>query len=699
MTQKSTVKIVCLLSFLFLFGTKGFSQTTKSITCPVVDDATISQYQNWALGKQSQLVCYPWWHGYRRRFLVKFDMSQIPEGAKIISAKIQLRMSRIAGNNTRINAHLSTVNWNENTVTWLKFANQFNRTVSATRYLKWTGSTNTLETWDVTQDVQAMADGTIDNFGWLFKEPTMNSNAWFFHSKQGPSNLKPKLKITYELPEPHTAPLVISSTHKNISCTSQNDGEASVIVTGGTGDGYEYSWSPSPKIGQGTKTASGLEPGFWFLTVTDAGDIENKKTIEFEITEPNELMSTAVSKNESCGGCQDGELTIIANGGTAPFSISIDGSETYSENQTYTGLTSKEYNVVVKDANNCLSAPHIINVGIEPLSLTSTAIFPTNQNNGSIDLTISGGTSPYLVSWSNGAITEDISELFPGEYTVNVMDQTGSYSHTSVKLVPPLTWEKKVNVEINPQGKIASQLTSWGSAYAQSSSSLALNTDGEVSMQIHSNDLGHQWSFGLSTKSAASSPIVEYAIKNWGNGQGYDIQYNGAWIASSYITPLLGDQLVVKRVDSQIEFYINGILITTQTCNQTYELVADFEIKEPNVVLSNSQASFQEISAPSAPTSKNYFLLSEELSGDYAFTENDELTFLFKEPYSIPKNLDYKVYDNINSVAIDGAQNTILINPGYNKISLDVSGLQEDIIYTLEVQVTPNEKKYLKFKL
>ena len=97
--------------------------------------------------------------------------------------------------------------------------------------------------------------------------------------------------------------------------------------------------------------------------------------------------------------------------------------------------------------------------------------------------------------------------------------------------------------------------------------------------------------------------------------------------------------------------------------------------------------------------SKNYFLLNEELFGDYAFTEQKELNFLFNEPYSIPKNLDYKVYDNLNAVAIDGAQNTISINPGFNKISLDVSGLKPNIIYTLEVQVTPNEKKHLKFKL
>src|SRR5215213_3641556 len=43
-------------------------------------------------------------------------------------------------------------------------------------------------------------------------------------------------------------------------------------------------------------------------------------------------------------------------------------------------------------------------------------------NNGSIDLTISGGTAPYVITWSTGAITEDISNLRAGYYRVSVDD-------------------------------------------------------------------------------------------------------------------------------------------------------------------------------------------------------------------------------------------------------------------------------------
>ena len=52
-----------------------------------------------------------------------------------------------------------------------------------------------------------------------------------------------------------------------------------------------------------------------------------------------------------------------------------------------------------------------------------------NQTNGSIDVSISGGTSPYTYSWtSNGqmvSISEDLTDVPPGDYELEVVDATG----------------------------------------------------------------------------------------------------------------------------------------------------------------------------------------------------------------------------------------------------------------------------------
>jgi len=53
-------------------------------------------------------------------------------------------------------------------------------------------------------------------------------------------------------------------------------------------------------------------------------------------------------------------------------------------------------------------------------SITNVSCF--GENTGAIDITIAGGTAPYSILWSNGAITEDISNITEGTYTVSVLD-------------------------------------------------------------------------------------------------------------------------------------------------------------------------------------------------------------------------------------------------------------------------------------
>ncbi|MBK9457943.1 MAG: SprB repeat-containing protein [Sphingobacteriales bacterium] len=49
----------------------------------------------------------------------------------------------------------------------------------------------------------------------------------------------------------------------------------------------------------------------------------------------------------------------------------------------------------------------------------------TGIGNGSINITVSGGTLPYTFVWSNAATTEDISNLNAATYTVTVTTNNG----------------------------------------------------------------------------------------------------------------------------------------------------------------------------------------------------------------------------------------------------------------------------------
>ena len=78
--------------------------------------------------------------------------------------------------------------------------------------------------------------------------------------------------------------------------------------------------------------------------------------------------------------------------------------------------------IVVGSTNNCLLYA----------TYTTIAESATGASDGSIDLTVYGGTAPYSYSWDNGATTEDINNLSEGYYNVSVIDSTGCTTFASV---------------------------------------------------------------------------------------------------------------------------------------------------------------------------------------------------------------------------------------------------------------------------
>ena len=55
-------------------------------------------------------------------------------------------------------------------------------------------------------------------------------------------------------------------------------------------------------------------------------------------------------------------------------------------------------------------------------------------NDGSIDITVSCGTSPYSYIWSNGSTLEDQSGLTAGSYIVTVLDQENQIFRDTIQL-------------------------------------------------------------------------------------------------------------------------------------------------------------------------------------------------------------------------------------------------------------------------
>lgn len=214
------------------------------------------------------------------------------------------------------------------------------------------------------------------------------------------------------------------STTANEFC-AQSNGQINVNVTGGSGS-YGFAWSN----GATSQNIAGLSAGQYDLVVTDANGCtgNNSFNIVNDVSNCSAYCYLTVDANqvtdESCGDGM-GTVNVNINDATLPYTVSWSNGETSDD---ITGLSAGTYSITVLDANQCsVTESFVVDNNSGTLDITSNQI--TNSNcgnpNGAIDIAISGGTSPYDVSWSNGATTEDISGVVAGDYTVTIIDDLG----------------------------------------------------------------------------------------------------------------------------------------------------------------------------------------------------------------------------------------------------------------------------------
>jgi hypothetical protein len=215
--------------------------------------------------------------------------------------------------------------------------------------------------------------------------------------------------------EPTSLSASISST--NVSCNGGNNGSATVTAVGGTAP-YTYAWSNVCT----TASNNNLTAGNYSVVVSDANGCTYSTSVT--ITEPAVLTLTTSSTNVLCNGGSDGSASVIANGGTAPYTYAwSNGGATANASN----LTAGAYSVVVTDANNCSATASIAITQPTSLTLsfTTSNVSCNGGNNGSATANANGGTAPYTYAWSNGGATATINNLIAGTYTVTITDANG----------------------------------------------------------------------------------------------------------------------------------------------------------------------------------------------------------------------------------------------------------------------------------
>lgn len=150
---------------------------------------------------------------------------------------------------------------------------------------------------------------------------------------------------------------------------------------------------------------------------TDDQDVATKAYVDRQITNPG-IRIQAVIDSIGCFGDENGAIDLTVQGGTSPYKYEWDDGSTTAD---LDALVAGKYQVYVEDSNGMTGFRHFTLLAPEPIIITYT----TNPGLGAIDITVTGGRSPYTYLWSNGSTTEDQSGLDLGTYTVQVTDALG----------------------------------------------------------------------------------------------------------------------------------------------------------------------------------------------------------------------------------------------------------------------------------
>ena len=208
----------------------------------------------------------------------------------------------------------------------------------------------------------------------------------------------------------------IASYH-NLNCFNDSSGSIETAASGGAPP-YSFLWTNSSTY----ENIYGLQPGSYTLTVTDANHCNT--TISQSITQPTQLADSISGTNVSCAGAANGLVSYGITGGTPPYSyVWINGSTS----QNLVNIPGGVYLVLAQDAKGCHISDSIRIYEAPPIIISGQANNTRcyNTNTGSVNISISGGVSPYSYLWSTGATTGNLVSVVSGTYSVTVTDSAG----------------------------------------------------------------------------------------------------------------------------------------------------------------------------------------------------------------------------------------------------------------------------------
>jgi len=221
-------------------------------------------------------------------------------------------------------------------------------------------------------------------------------------------------------------PLTVNANVSDVKCYLNSDGQVIFQGVGGTAP-YQYSFDKGSF--QNDPTYTGLKEGTYFITVRDKNLCEYSTSVQ--VNQPSPFTATAqVTADVLCKGEATGVIQVSPVGGVGGYTYSVDGGSNFiTASSTITGLIAGNYQVVVKDANECTAQAGFYTI-VEPaqkLGFTSIAQTMTScfgKPDAVVDIQAKGGVAPYQYALDNGSYknTSLFTGVSGGNHTIHIQD-------------------------------------------------------------------------------------------------------------------------------------------------------------------------------------------------------------------------------------------------------------------------------------
>ncbi len=216
-------------------------------------------------------------------------------------------------------------------------------------------------------------------------------------------------------------PLIAELVHTQPpSCPNANDGSAAVKIKVGRGEPYKVEWSHGL---QDALEATGLQAGTYEVKIFDKFNCYT--TVAFALVAAAEPVSIEEEVLEPSCGKQNGSIALTVGGANPPYTFRWSNGATSA---TLADLGPGQYTVEVTDKNKCVWTKSFALAADSPMKISLLEQKqPTckDNNDGVIEVAISGGVPPYNFDWDNKGSGSRVEGLGAGMVKLKVTDGAG----------------------------------------------------------------------------------------------------------------------------------------------------------------------------------------------------------------------------------------------------------------------------------